>query len=140
MESGKIEKLLEKYFEAETTLEEEKLLRNYFISEDVASHLEHYKTLFSAFSTSNKEEFVVQFELKPQNQLNYKWLGTAAAILVLVGLYLGNSYREQKQAEYAYRHTLMALDLIARNLDRGTVKVARMHTFEETKQKIYRIP
>ena len=40
MESHTIEKLVEKYFSGETSIAEEKQLKDYFSSPDVAPHLE----------------------------------------------------------------------------------------------------
>jgi hypothetical protein len=45
MELNKIERLVEKYFDGETSVEEEKELRKYFASTDVASHLMQYKSI-----------------------------------------------------------------------------------------------
>ncbi len=41
-----IEQLLDKYFEAQTTLEEEQILRAFFAQEDVPVHLLSYRKLF----------------------------------------------------------------------------------------------
>jgi hypothetical protein len=46
MDTKKIEQLLEKYFEGETSLEEEKMLRNYFATEDIPDHLTSYRDQF----------------------------------------------------------------------------------------------
>ncbi len=42
MELANIEKLVEKYLNAETTLQEERTLKNYFIGGNVAIHLQEY--------------------------------------------------------------------------------------------------
>lgn len=41
-----IEQLLDRYFECETTLEEEKILRTFFCQNDVPEHLLQYRELF----------------------------------------------------------------------------------------------
>jgi hypothetical protein len=48
MELNKIERLVEKYFDGETSVEEEEL-RKYFASTDVASHLMQYKSILSIY-------------------------------------------------------------------------------------------
>lgn len=45
-----IEQLLERYFNAETTLEEESQLRAFFSSDDVPAHMEQWSALFVADS------------------------------------------------------------------------------------------
>ena len=54
MELANIERLLEKYLNAETTIEQEKLLKKYFSEGNVASHLKEYESLFGYFSTSGR--------------------------------------------------------------------------------------
>lgn len=46
MNTEKIEQLLEKYFDGETSLEEEALLRNYFQNRDIPEHLQSYRDQF----------------------------------------------------------------------------------------------
>jgi hypothetical protein len=52
MELANIEKLVAKYENAETTLKEETILRDYFLSDNVAPHLEEYQLMFTYFQAS----------------------------------------------------------------------------------------
>lgn len=142
MESDKIEKLVEKYFEATTTVAEEETIRVYFSQEGVATHLEQYKPMFQYFSDAKEEKFTKKLPLGTiakvtKKRFPYKWLSVAAAGLIMFGIYFGNRYQEQQEAKYAYQETKKALDLLAENFSRGTEKVAYLNQFEETKQKIY---
>lgn len=145
MELDSIEQLLEKYFEATTTITEEETLKRYFAQENVATHLERYKPMFGYFSNAKEERFTKVLPLTKRtvvSRTNYfKW-ASAAAVVLLFGVYFGKGYldkREQEriQAEYAYQQTKKALSLLAENFSKGTEKVAYLNEFESTKQKIY---
>lgn len=134
---NRIEKLLEKYFEAATTAGEEQQLRDYFSGGQVAPHLEAYTPMFAYFSEAKKERFTRQVPLKTRSNRNiYGWISIAAAMVLMFGLYFGKQIRDQREAEYAYQQTRKAFGLIAHNLDRGTEKVALLREFEQTKNKI----
>ncbi|WP_149276092.1 hypothetical protein [Pareuzebyella sediminis] len=145
MELDKIERLLERYFEGETTLSEEEKLRAYFSQGEVAQHLEQYAPFFSYFSTSKEEKFTKSIPLSQKNtksNWSYKWLSVAAVTVLLLGVYFGKSYQDEKQLEkqrarYAYEETKKALDLLAQNFERGTEKVAYLNEFVEAKDKVY---
>ena len=47
MELSRIETLLVKYFEADTSTAEEQELQHYFSQENVAPHLEEYRSMFA---------------------------------------------------------------------------------------------
>lgn len=141
MELDNIEKLVEKYFEASTTVAEEEQLRDYFSQEKVATHLEQYKPMFNYFSIAKEERYTKQVPLKPSVNY-YKWISVAAAVVLTFGIYFGNQYQENKRLEqekaaYAYQETKKAFELLAENFNRGTEKVAYLKEFEEAKQKIY---
>lgn len=140
MELDKIEKLLEKYFEASTTVAEEEMLRAYFSQDKVPTHLKQYAPLFQYFSNAKKERFTKSVPLEPRKS-HYKWISVAAVAVLTFGIYFGadryRDYQEQKEAEFAYRETRKALNLLAENFGRGTEKIAYLNQFEEAKEKIY---
>ncbi|MEZ2415685.1 hypothetical protein ACA086_12025 [Muriicola sp. E247] len=137
MELVRIEKLIEKYFEARTTEVEELELREFFTGDGVEPHLEQYRPMFTYFSNAKQERYTQQVPLKPRRNV-YKWISVAAVVVLVAGIFFGRQYQEQKEAEYAYLQTKKALGLLAANLDRGTQKVAYLNEFEETKEKIYK--
>lgn len=55
MELSRIETLLVKYFEADTSTAEEQELQHYFSQENVAPHLEEYRSMFAFFSRAKEE-------------------------------------------------------------------------------------
>ena len=60
----RIEKLLEKYFAAATTILEEKELKDYFASSNVAPTLDQYKPIFVYAVQAKKEQFIAPVTLK----------------------------------------------------------------------------
>jgi len=148
MESVKhIEKLLDKYFEANTSVAEEAVLQSYFSQEEVAAHLESYRPMFNYFSKAKGERYTklptLTGPIKPRRKFNYRWASVAAVAALVFGAYFGNGYRiqiqedERVQAELAYLETKKALSLLAENFGKGTQKVAYLQEFEATKSKIY---
>jgi len=146
MELDRIEQLLEKYFEATTTVAEKAELKAYFKQADVAPHLQVHAPLFQYFSQTKEEQFTKQVPLKPRKNY-YRWISVAASVVLFFGIYFGNSsyqsYLEtekqnQEQAQYAYDETKKALNLLAENFGKGTEKVAYLKEFDKTTQKIYK--
>ena len=138
MELSKIEKLIEKYLEAKTSLEDEKYLKDYFSGENVASHLLEYKELFNFFSDSSLEISNRKIEL-PQKSTNLKWLSVAAMIIFFVGMFsvYQNNITEKEEARLAYIETQKALNLISQSLNKGNEAIAQLQTFENTQNKIF---
>ena len=140
-----IEKLLEKYFEATTTVAEEEELRRYFAQEEVAAHLGQYKPVFNYYSIAKKEQFTKQVPLNTRKRVIYGWISAAAAVVVPIaigiGIYFGpdqyRAYQDRKEAEYAYQETKKALNLLAENFGKGREKVAYLNEFAVAKSKVF---
>ena len=152
MELANLEKLLDKYLDATTTIEEENELKNYFLSDNVAPHLQEYKALFGYFSASKSERYTKTIQLKTQ-KMNWKWLSIAASVVLLVSVYTGfENYQHKKEAEIVYTQTLEAFGMLSanlnkgnnaiaqlsENLNKGNVAIRQLQHFENTKNKVFK--
>jgi hypothetical protein len=126
---SRIEELLEKYWEGETSLSEEKELRRLVFESE---GYEKEKQLFSALAKFRY--------LEPQNlhvpqeksrKLVPQWTRWAASIAILLGTYWGWSYYEQRQAEEkAYEEVMQALAMIQTNLSKGQQQLQPLNDFK----------
>jgi hypothetical protein len=126
----KIEKLIEKYDNGETTLQEEQQLKNYFSQETVAPHLEVYKPMFMYFVQTQKEQFTKEIPLKAKKTYNlYKWISVAAIAVLMFAIYVqvdnqAKSMNELSQDELlAYNQTVEAFNLLASKFNKGTESI-----------------
>ncbi|MDD4514555.1 hypothetical protein [Massilibacteroides sp.] len=83
----RIEELLEKYFEGETSSIEEGEIRRYFASKDIPSHLSAYKPLFAYI---DEERAIIPNHPSPIRKnkriVTYLLSGVAAASLLILGI------------------------------------------------------
>jgi hypothetical protein len=123
------EELLEKYWNGQTSLPEEKELRRLILESE---GYEKEKELFAALT---------QFKsLEPENlhipkakvrKLVPQWTRWAASIVILLGTYFGWSSYEQKQAERkAYDEVMQALAMIQVNLSKGQQQMQPLNDFK----------
>jgi len=136
-----IEKLLEKYDNGETSLKEEQLLKNYFASDDVAPHLEAYKSMFGYFSICNREQFnkeiIFETEVKTKKQpFNYKWLAVAAVAVLMIGFYFGgllnnNDLGTYEDPELALMEVTKSLEMISKSFNKGVATVNYLDQIEK---------
>jgi len=133
MDSVEIERLLEKYFEAETSLVEEALLSAYFTGEEVAPHLIEYKALFACFSEAKLAKGNPVY-MPASNKRT--WLSIAVSVTLLTLVYTGYQQAQERKAESIYKDTRQALDMLAVNLHKGSRAISRIQTFETTQMRI----
>ena len=137
MELFKIEQLLEKYLNAETTLQEEATLKNYFLSGNVASHLQEYESMFSYFAFNKAETSVKPIQLKTK-KTNWRWLSVAASVVLLFSVYMGNEYRKEQQVKAQYAEVMSTLKMLSTNLNKGNEAMASLYVYEDTVNKIFK--
>lgn len=99
MKTENIQKLLQKYFEGETTLLEEKQLRHYFLHEDIAPELTQYKILFTVFEEDKNIIAELEAEeLLPETKMRKlawkSWTSWSAAAVILLLISFSWFYRQ----------------------------------------------
>lgn len=147
MELHKIETLLEKYFEGETSIAEEKELQNYFSSPDVAQHLEQYKPMFGYYSVAREQQFEQNVPLQSKKRKRLAWLSVAASVVVLIGAgtfaYLNYGHPQNHDLgtydspEEAFRETQKALAMLSGHVNTGVEGVRYLEEYESAKERVF---
>ena len=140
MESHNIEELLDKYFEATTTVAEEETLRHYFSNESVAAHLEQYAPMFQYLSNAKEERFTKQVPIKTRKRKNlFRWASIAAVAVLLFGIYFNrplapeDPFKDYTQEEIAAAQK--AFSLLAVNFNKGRDQLSHLDEFEKNTNK-----
>lgn len=85
-----IENLVERYFSCQTNLEEEKILKSFFMQRNVPASLEQYRPLFNVLAEEEKVELPADFDDRLMKQLRLvnrtapvriSWLGRTNRML-----------------------------------------------------------
>ncbi|WP_445712037.1 hypothetical protein [Flavobacterium sp.] len=143
MELKSIEILIDKYLEGNSSITEEKELKAYFSSNEVAEHLVKYKPMFGYFEKQKEQRFTKALPLQPRKQVNVKWIGVAAAVVVLFGtmyFYVNNpqDLGTYSDPEEAYVETQKALEMLSQEVNQGVESVAILKEYEKTKKTIFK--
>ena len=141
MESQKIHILLQKYFDAETTIDEENELITYFTSEEVDENLKMYVPIFSGMKELSADEdpalgdelmnYILESEHK--EKLRYRWMwqivtGVAASVILVmlaVNFYSGqNQWKDTfTSPDQAYAEASKTLDFVAGKYNKGLAQL-----------------
>ena len=140
MKSDKeIKELLGKYYAANTTLQEENWLRNYFTSDNVSEELKKEKQYFlSLISLMETPKLYTLFDEKMMRKIEklkrnkrkrisfYFLSGVAALLLILITIWTGTQlfspkpvYGTVKNPQMAFAQTKMVLQTVAAAMNRG---------------------
>lgn len=143
MELARIETLLEAYFEGNTSLAEEAILRDYFKGNRVDASLQMYQPLFASLEMAGSEvsQREIKIPTKPSGFQNTWWYGIAASVVVILtvgGMLFSNPSisQEEKEALVTFNESKKALLLLSENLNKGTGQLALVDQFAETKNRI----
>lgn len=155
MEWKKIKQLADKYWQANTTVEEDHELKKHITSSDDSimspQEVEYFQTL-EQFSSMNLDDdfddrFFQQLENKRPTQAFFqkKWFQIAASVLLAIGLVFGmqwNTYRQkqiarQQEAREAFEIAKSALFMVSEKMNYGSqYALDGLSKFDETHQKI----
>lgn len=144
MEFNEIKLLLKKYDEGETSLLEEKQLKEYFASEEVPEEFENYQTFFQF--NKNSKAIKLERTMSVYNRSGKYWYaGIAASILILLSVFLfemdtssalkNNNLGTIEDPEQAYLKTKETLNMIAEVFNDGRQDLEYLDEFNKTKDK-----
>jgi hypothetical protein len=159
MDSRNIDELLRKYWECETTLEEEQLLREYFEGSQISEHHREAASLFRYFSMNKKksisdegfEKQVLQVTHGTNSrkiiQLVYNTMRIAAGVAVLmIAIYfvrkeihkadpvaVEDTYNDPK---LAFEETKKALMMISKGFTKAENEAKKINLFNEAQEDI----
>ncbi|WP_420580854.1 hypothetical protein [Reichenbachiella sp.] len=152
MEWKRIKQLSEKYWQADTTSEEEAALRkNITSSNDLIDpqEVEYFNTLEQFSSVKLNDNFDDQFfkniesERKTISLFHQKWFQLAASVILMIGIAGGfHSYKakqlaRQQEARAAFEIAKNALFMVSDNMNKGNqYTIDGLKKFDETQQKI----
>ncbi|MEI6062076.1 MAG: hypothetical protein WCR72_15345 [Bacteroidota bacterium] len=161
MEPKEIEKLLNRYLEGESTLEEEGLLKEYFAQPGIHGEHSEMKELFTYllvarqesephFDITNALNAVVENEWKKVSEQRfrriYAWIGSAAAVLVLsfgTFHYLNKAEPQVKDSfkdpKLAYLETKQALMMVSKVMNHNTAKLRYLSKVDESFSQVQKI-
>ena len=87
---SKISELLEKYWDGETSIEEERYLKGYFASGEVAEAHQPFSSLFSVIRTEQEVEMAPQTRVVSINRPRIMSMAAAILVLICAGVWMLN--------------------------------------------------
>ncbi|HKJ42398.1 MAG TPA: hypothetical protein VKA27_09905 [Sunxiuqinia sp.] len=127
MDLKEIKQILQRYFEGESSIEEEQFLHEHFRSKTIAPELEKYRRFFAGMNElaesrdpeleSGIMDYILENEHREKN--HYRWLwqtvsGVAAALIIT--LFVVNFYGSQNQWKDTYKNPDIAYTEAKRTL------------------------
>src|SRR5579859_7007753 len=160
MDSKRIEQLLEKYWNAETSLEEEQELRRFFNGEDVPGNLKETAALFRYFESEKSRSLGENFDAAVTKQIRQRQGGkmismtnwfqvarvAAGVAVVVAAVYLiGHEVRKSSPNEItdtesdpklAFEETKKALLMISKNFHKAQSEASKINLLNEAEEKV----
>ncbi len=163
MNINEIEKLVEKFYNGETTLSEERMLHGFFSGDSLPAHLKYMKRQFAFYdnergtgleipnyndkvleSLDNKNK-ILKFKLhKPAI---YSAYSVAVIIIIAIAINIFNFLNQRNpneinqstinDPEIAYRETKQALILVSTYVDEALTECRDISKFDEYRQMIF---
>ncbi len=150
--------LLDKYFEGNTTLAEEKQIKKFFKNNtELPEKLTEIKTMFEFFQNEYEKQSELDLNLIVQKtntkktnikRLYYRISGIAASIILLIGIFIYTDNQEEQKI-YAYINGKPIMDeqvakieakrallLVSSNFNQGTENLKHLSNFSEAESLV----
>jgi len=160
MKNNRIEILLEKFFEGETSVHDEKILKEFFIQNDIPDNLKKHQALFRYYHNESLKTTDIPYkELKDIKHYStqkhkksnfskyYLFTGVAASLVILISVFwLKNSFKpfsfissqinkEIENPEEFYKQTFDAFLMVSEKINSGLKPARKIKTINEGLEK-----
>ena len=138
MKLDELNKLLDKYERAETSLEEERAIKNHFAQQD--SDNSEYQSIFSLYQ-QEQERAIPELEKPEKPNAKFTWMKIAAVLIVIIaGAFFYQQYQyqqqlKQQQAQKAFDQTKEVLKLVATEFQKGKSNLILLKDINQTKNQ-----
>ncbi len=111
MEENRVKSLLNKYWEGETSLEEEKELHSYFQSAEVKDEFRSIQPLFAFFSEAGEMKMqgdvkLLEKDFPKRKVVNLRWIiNVAASLAIFFALFFVNKKDDYDSQQFVYEDT-----------------------------------
>lgn len=143
MTTSEIEIILEKYFDGETSVKEENILRDFFQEENVPDSLKKYQAIFIYYKQTRDETIIKEPQTIPLYPLKNRIVyisSLAAGVLLVIGLFFtflndysrnNQLYKTNEEAKVALLQAESALLLVSGNLNNGLHHVQKLESLNK---------
>jgi hypothetical protein len=156
METKEVKQLLQRYFNGETNLSEERKLEAYFQSGNVAAELEEYAEFFGGLSTLKETaddskledkimDHILENESRDKKKYRYLWqtvTGIAASVIIVIGGMLFYNQNDQpyndtfENPEMAYAVAEDALEYMSAKYNKGLAELSNFDKLQTATQPL----
>jgi hypothetical protein len=155
-----IDKIIAKYLEGESSLKEEKQLREFLSTDDLPKEYLYLKDQFEYFENAgneksklNTDELILTekepakiLKLSEMQRFAIKISGAAATLIIMIAAYFifvieNDKYPNDtiKDPQLAYQEVQSAFTLIANNMNKGTSKLEKFNIIQDSFNKAGRV-
>ena len=122
----RIESLLEKYWEGETSLAEEQELKSLLKSQSDFEEEKSFFGLMESYGQENPENLTMP--KAKVRKINSQWLSWAASVAIFTASFVGwRVYEKNQEERQAYEEVMQAFALIQTNLAKGQEQMQVMN-------------
>lgn len=122
----RIESLLEKYWEGETSLAEEQELKSLLKSQSDFEKEKGFFGLMESYGQENPENLTMP--KAKVRKINSQWLSWAASVAIFTASFVGwRVYEKNQEERQAYEEVMQAFSLIQTNLAKGQEQMQVMN-------------
>jgi hypothetical protein len=155
MEFKDIDKIIQKYFDGESTLQEEIIIRRFLLkAEGLPEKYDGVRRMFLFFDSEHKKTSNLQFDsILPKQKSGKKiirmtYFAVAASIALVFGIWFMNRSTDEKKIfayingkpvenkEIAYKEAQKALLLVSKSFNKGTENLKQISEFDRTLKMI----